>query len=335
MVIASKSVVVAICLGLWPATAAMAADVPALWFDSLAVCVTSVDKSATALQTLLDWRVEKSDLPGKSTIAAGAMRRSIVTDPRGLRLELVEAAEGKGCASPGYLALNFVPDKAAATTTRIDASDPGQPHEPSARPKGYEQHSTKGIIWSLSNGTGPRPAWPGQHDLSVDRIAIIVRDADASADALQRELGLRRHADEIVLDGASNSRSGGIKAVFLDANGVWLALVQPVGPGPLQDLLDRKGDGWIAELIVEAADIDAFYTRMQARGITLVDTRGAPLDDLHKAHVLEPFGDKIAYLPESATGGLVIEFVERGPASTSLMHRRDLGWKFLGQGQKP
>lgn len=160
----------------------------------------------------------------------------------------------------------------------------------------------------------------------VDRIAIIVADIERSARFYTEVLGLKRHPETFPLNGATNSRSGGMNVTFIDANGIWLALVQPVGPGPLMDYLTEKGDGYIAELIAEVDDLGQYYDAMKAKGIQMVDTSGAPLDDREKAHVLEPFGDRIAYFPTSVSRGMVIEISQRGPQNTSLIHKRD-AWK--------
>lgn len=160
----------------------------------------------------------------------------------------------------------------------------------------------------------------------VDRVAIIVSDLEQAADFYVNYLGLKRHPLKIELGGASNQQSGGMIGTFIDANGIWLALVQPVGPGPIQDYIDKKGDGAIAELIVEVDDLSAYYDRMKSRGIKLVDTRGQPLDETKKAHVLEPYGDRIAYFPTDVSEGMVIELFQRGPEATSLLHMRDKNW---------
>ena len=157
----------------------------------------------------------------------------------------------------------------------------------------------------------------------LDRIAIIVADAERTARFYTDVVGLKRHPETFKLDGGANERSGGMQVVFVDAGGVWLALVQPVGPGPLMDYLTAKGDGFIAELIAEVDDLGAYYDAMKAKGIHMVDTSGNPLDDSEKAHVLEPYGDRIAYFPTSVSHGIVIEISQRGPAATSLIAKRD------------
>jgi catechol 2,3-dioxygenase-like lactoylglutathione lyase family enzyme len=154
----------------------------------------------------------------------------------------------------------------------------------------------------------------------------MVEDIERSAAFYTDILGLRRIPEIFALDGGSNESSGGMKVSFVDAGSAWLALVQPVGEGPLLDYVRKNGDGFIAELIVEVDDLAAYHDAVQARGIKLVDTRGQPVSDRDKAHVLEPFGDRIGYLPADAVGGMTIELSQRGPRATSLIHRRDIGW---------
>ena len=119
---------------------------------------------------------------------------------------------------------------------------------------------------------------------------------------------------------------GGMKGTFIDANGLWLALVQPVGPGPLMEYLNEKGDGHVAELIMEVDDLEAYYDSMKAKGVILNNIDGTPLNDEKKYHLLEPYGDKLAYIPEDASCGITIEVFERGPRESSLIHRRDDSW---------
>lgn len=219
-------------------------------------------------------------------------------------------------------------------------------NEPASRPIGI-----KIAYWptSLSRGTSVEaydPATDGNDNIidvrkkargnvttdtalpRVDRVAIIVSDLEKAADFYVKHLGLKRHPLKIELGGETNERSGGMIGTFIDANGIWLALVQPVGPGPIQDYIDQKGDGAIAELIVEVNDLSAYYDRMKSRGIQLVDTRGQPLDENEKAHVLEPYEDRIAYLPTDVSHGMVIELFQRGPEATSLLHMRDKNWPY-------
>ena len=101
-------------------------------------------------------------------------------------------------------------------------------------------------------------------------------------------------------------------------------IVQPVGAGPLMETLKEKGDGHIMEVITEVDDLDAFYDRMKSKGVGLVCLDGVtPLTDDMKSQLLEPHGDKLAYIPTDVSQGLVIEVFQRGPKATSLIHQRD------------
>ena len=132
---------------------------------------------------------------------------------------------------------------------------------------------------------------------------------------------LKRHPMKFEVEAEANEGVGGLKACFIDANGVYLELFQPAGPGPLMDLLSEKGDGYVAELIAEVDDIAAYYDEVKTKGVQMVGLDGSPLDENEKCIVLEPHGDKIAYFPADVCRGLTIEIIERGPKETSVMHK--------------
>ena len=66
--------------------------------------------------------------------------------------------------------------------------------------------------------------------------------------------------------------------------------------------------------------------KMKSKGITLINIEGSPLNDEKKYHVLEPYGDKLSYIPSDVSCGMTIEVFERGPRETSLIHQRDDSW---------
>ena len=161
----------------------------------------------------------------------------------------------------------------------------------------------------------------------MSHISIVVADLESTASFYTDVMGLKRHPMQLVIDAATNEEIGGMKAAFIDAGGVWLELFQPVGPGPLMDLLNEKGDGYVAELCTEVDDLAAYYDSMKAKGVQMVGIDGTPLDDSEKYYVLDPYGDKIAYFPAEVSRGLTVEVIERGPRETSILHRRDDTWK--------
>ena len=161
----------------------------------------------------------------------------------------------------------------------------------------------------------------------MSHISVVVADLESSAAFYTDVMGLKRHPMNLGIDGSSNEAIGGMKAAFIDAGDVWLELFQPVGPGPLMDLLNEKGDGYIAELCTEVDDISAYYDAMKAKGVQMVGIDGTPLDDNEKCYVLDPYGEKIAYFPAEVSRGMTIEVIERGPRETSILHRRDDAWE--------
>ncbi len=159
--------------------------------------------------------------------------------------------------------------------------------------------------------TGPR----------MSHISIVVEDLEKTASFYTDVLGLERHPMAFTIEADANQDIGGMKACFIDAGGVFLELFQPLGPGPLMDVLKEKGDGHVAELIAEVDDIGAYYDEVREKGVQLVGLAGTPLDEGQKCTVLQPHGDKIAYFPAEVACGLTIEIIERGPAESSIMHR--------------
>ena len=157
----------------------------------------------------------------------------------------------------------------------------------------------------------------------MSHISIVVADLEMSARFYTEVMGLRRHLMDLAIDGAANDAIGGMKAAFIDANGVWLELFQPDGPGPLMDLLNEKGDGHVAELCAEVDDLAAYYDATKAKGVCLVGMDGAPLGENEKFYTLSPSGDRIAWFPAEVSRGMTIEVIERGPRETSILHRRD------------
>lgn len=313
----------------------------------LAACVSNVDVSANFLADVFGWQ-KFADETSRS--ASAEMSNDVVHSSRddawinadGFTLRLLNASNSKEiqCKGVGYPSLTFVttnlpptqdkPDGAESRTAEVSTSVAGTPEHlkmpqfvwPSATTRNVNaklQAKSKTDTTQKTNVnrvTKPR----------VDRLALIVRNAEDTASFFTDVLGMRRHPETVNLEGSNNKESGGIHVVFVDANGVWLALVQPVGPGPLNAYLDSQGDGVIAELIVEVPRIADFYDLMASKNVKLVNTSGAPVDPSTKAHILEPYKDKIAYFPAETTGGLTIEIVERGDPSTSLLDRRDRGW---------
>ena len=324
-------------------------------FGHLTACVDDVEFSAKFFADVFGWqRQEVHASTGKVPARLSEQPSSSVVwvDAKGFSLKLVgtSATDAKQCENGSYPSLTFTAQDWPKAVKAFRLPERGGTHpgsaadltargfRPSAElvlPKASTGHLDIRLSPAMGRETSQNSNSGKVPEPRVDRIAIIVRNAEEAARFFTEKLGLRRHPDTIELDGGANPESGGIHVVFVDANGIWLALVQPVGPGPLNAYLDTHGDGVIAELIIEVPSIAGFYDRMAAHNIILVNTRGAPVDPVTKAHVLEPFRDKIAYFPAKVTGGLTIELVERGDPSTSLLEHRDRGWTVIRNQRKP
>jgi hypothetical protein len=125
------------------------------------------------------------------------------------------------------------------------------------------------------------------------------------------------------IDTSANNRNekiGPFKACFIDCGGVWLELVQPLGPGALMDTLMKKGDGYLGEICIGVSDLDAYNEKMKSKGIQMQNIDGSPLDS--KNCVLEPYGEKMAYFDAELTCGMVVEIVQPGPDSTRALPPR-------------
>jgi catechol 2,3-dioxygenase-like lactoylglutathione lyase family enzyme len=156
----------------------------------------------------------------------------------------------------------------------------------------------------------------------VDHVSVLALDIEKTAAFYTDILGLKRHPMVFGVD-ESAERIGEMSYIFIDANDVWLAVVQPTGPGPAMDLIGRRCDGYLMELAVEVHDLDDHYDRMRAMGITMVDFGDQPLAPGTKGSNLEPYGDRYHYFPLGVSRGMRIAVVERGPRGSSLFRQRD------------
>jgi len=98
--------------------------------------------------------------------------------------------------------------------------------------------------------TAPDAADPARF---VDHVGIVVADADAAAGLFAGRFGLEVEHDEVVDD-------VGVRLVYLAGSdhGVPAAiqLVEPLGPGPIKDHLDQRGEG-MHHICLAVADLDA------------------------------------------------------------------------------
>lgn len=168
------------------------------------------------------------------------------------------------------------------------------------------------------------------HAAQLEHIAVWTADIDRTARFLQQSLGWKRHPLQFGVD-ENSEEFGGMKLAFVDANGIWLELVQPTTPGPGMDFLKEKGNGALVELDFSVPDFDKNLATMKARGIDLVGMDGQPIrnggllsewfiKDGKKARGNE----RLSYFPLAVSHGTSIEMFWEYPSGVVL--RRDATW---------
>ncbi|MFT5210627.1 MAG: catechol 2,3-dioxygenase-like lactoylglutathione lyase family enzyme [Flavobacterium sp.] len=158
----------------------------------------------------------------------------------------------------------------------------------------------------------------------IDGVSILTSDIEKTAGFYNNVMGLDRAPQvfETTLGGATSQE---MKITYIKAShtdNVWVRLVQPTSPGHLSDLLKEKGDGYAMEAIIEVNDIDEFYDRMKAKGITMVNFDGSDLAAGEKSSTFANSDDRCSYFPLEVSRGLRMQIVQRGN-SASILSARD------------
>ena len=89
----------------------------------------------------------------------------------------------------------------------------------------------------------------------------------------------------------------------------YIELLEP-HKGNCFDILKKKGSGTICEICFEVDDIEEFYDKMKAQGITLVDLQQKPISQEQKYCQIPGDDNKFAYFPLDKTHGILIEVEE-------------------------
>ena len=171
--------------------------------------------------------------------------------------------------------------------------------------------------------------------LRLDHLAVWVKDMEKTTTFLTDVVGLKRHP-MVVEVSPDDPTCGGMEAVFIDGNGLWLEMILPTTPGPGMEILKKLGDGAIVEVNFEAVDEDYIniLDDMEARGIQMLSMDGSPLvdggriDEGVRGHSeTAETGQRIAYWPTVLSGGTTIEIYEKLRADeTNLLNVRDRMW---------
>ncbi len=125
----------------------------------------------------------------------------------------------------------------------------------------------------------------------VDHIGLVVSNLDEIVNIFTTLFGLEARIIEDY---------PGLKVALLQIGNVTLEPMQPIDKGhPMTQLLERHGNS-ISHIGFEVDDVDQELQALAAKGVELMDKKGR----------LGLTG-KIGYLHPSATGGILIELVQK------------------------
>ncbi len=120
---------------------------------------------------------------------------------------------------------------------------------------------------------------------SVHHVAFVVKNLNDAIAAYEKLLGIK------VKERGPVPERGGEIAVFVLRN-MRIELAAPTGPGFLQNLLDKKGEGFF-HLAFGVDDMGAAITELKDKGISM----SGPEKTIYKDW-------RIAYIDESDTAGI-------------------------------
>lgn len=171
--------------------------------------------------------------------------------------------------------------------------------------------------------------------LRLDHLAVWVADMDKSVEFLTDIVGLKRHP-MVVEVSDDDPTCGGMKAIFIDGNGLWLEMILPTSAGPGMDILNDVGPGAIVEVNFETVGEDYIniINDMDRAGIQMLAMDGSPLVDggridegvagMSDTHET---GQRIAYWPTDVSCGTTIEIYEKLlDDETNLLNIRNSDW---------
>jgi methylmalonyl-CoA/ethylmalonyl-CoA epimerase len=127
----------------------------------------------------------------------------------------------------------------------------------------------------------------------IEHVAIAVHDIDSALAKFREVFGLEAAERELVL-------SQKTEAALLPMGNSNLELIAPKGNDALRRFLDKRGPG-LHHIAVEVESIDEALSFLKGIGVALVD----------ESPRIGARGHKVAFLHPKATGGVLIELVEK------------------------
>jgi methylmalonyl-CoA epimerase len=130
--------------------------------------------------------------------------------------------------------------------------------------------------------------------MTIDHIAIVVKDLDAAIDLYTRTLGFQPLYRETIAD-------QGVEAVGLQAGASVIELLRPLDPDSPIARFRGDAETKLHHTAYRVDDIDTALADYKAKGVRLIDER--PRKGAH--------GNLIAFLHPKSTGGVLIELCQR------------------------
>ena len=185
-------------------------------------------------------------------------------------------------------------------------------------------------LWTPGNLLQAAPTMDPATQPRLEHIAVWVENVDKTAKFLAEALGWRRHPLQFGVDD-TDKIFGGMSLAFVDANGLWLELVEPTTPGPGMDFLKEKGNGALVELDFFVDDFDKTVAGFKAKGIQPMGMDGKPMVNgglLTEWAIKEGKrvrgNERLMYFPMDVSHGTSVEIGWEYPSGVVLL--RDATW---------
>lgn len=129
--------------------------------------------------------------------------------------------------------------------------------------------------------------------MTIDHIAIVVRDLESAIDLYTRTLGFQPLYRETIAD-------QGVEAVGLQAGDSVIELLRPLEPDSPIARFRGDAETKLHHTAYRVDDIETALADYKAKGVRLIDEH--PRKGAH--------GNRIAFLHPKSTGGVLIELCE-------------------------